>query len=110
MLAASLQDVLVRDGVAALWEEGERCLHRLLEEVARHAPTAYDAPVCTTLAWVTYCEGGGSITSIALERALRSDPEYSMARLLRHAMDNAVPPDLLRRVTRRTREALEECA
>jgi len=110
VLSASLHDKHLRDGVAALWEDGERDLRRLLSAVARRTPAPYDAPVCTTLAWVTYCEGGGSLTSIALERALASDPDYSMAQLLRHALTNAFPPDFVRGVTRRTREALEDAA
>lgn len=109
-LVASLQDVQVRDAVAALWEERDNGLRRLLEEVARRTPASYDAPVCTTLAWVTYCDGGGSLTTIALDRALRAEPDYSMARLLRHALDHALSPDVLRGVTRRTRQALEGCA
>ena len=109
-LAMSLHDTLLRDGVAALWEEDGRDLRRLLVGVARRTPPPYDAPVCTVLAWVTYCEGGGSLTSIALERALASDPDYSMALLLRHALVNALPPELLRDVTRRTREALTDAA
>jgi hypothetical protein len=76
--------------------------------VARQTPAPYDAPICTLLAWVTYCDGGGSITSIALERALRSDPDYSMAQLLQHALSNTLPPDFVRDVTRRTRSALKE--
>ena len=109
-LAVSLEDVQVRDAVAALWREGDRSLRRLLEEVARRTPSELSAPVCTTLAWVTYCDGAGTITSIALERALASDPEYSMALLLRHALDNGIPPDFVRGVTHRTRDVLEECA
>jgi hypothetical protein len=109
-LAASLTDLVVRDSVAALWEQDRPALRRLLEQVARRTPSPYDAAVCTTLAWVTYCDGGGSITAIALERALRSRPDYSMALLLRHAMDHALPPEFVRGVTDRTRQALEDCA
>jgi hypothetical protein len=109
-LSASLIDLVVRDSVAALWQPEQPALRRLLEQVARATPPPHDAPVCTTLAWVTYCDGGGSLTSIALERALRSDPEYSLALLLRHALTNALPPDFVRGVARRTRTALEDCA
>ncbi|MCW2708247.1 MAG: uncharacterized protein JWM22_2089 [Frankiales bacterium] len=109
-LAVSMTDLVVRDSVAALWEQDRPALRRLLEQVARRTPPPYDAAVCTTLAWVTYCDGGGSITAIALERALRSRPDYSMALLLRHAMDNALPPEFVRVITDRTREALKDCA
>lgn len=110
VLAACLRDLVVRDSVAALWEPEQPALRRLLEDVARRTPPPYDAPVCTTLAWVTYCDGGGAVTTIALERALRSEPDYSMALLLRHALDNALPPEFVRGVTRRTREALRDAA
>ncbi|MDX6216400.1 MAG: hypothetical protein QOG99_1984 [Frankiales bacterium] len=109
-LAVSLTDLITRDSVVALWQDGRPGLRRLLAEVARRTPPPYAAPVCTVLAWVTYCDGGGTITSIALERALRSQPDYSMALLLRHALDHALPPEFVRTVTRRTREALEGCA
>ena len=91
-----------------MWEDGDRTLRRLLEAVARQTPAGYDAPVCTVLAWVTYCDGAGTITSIALERALLSDPDYSMAQLLQHALSNALPPDFVRDVTRRTRVAVQD--
>ncbi|MCU1601593.1 MAG: uncharacterized protein JWO22_2302 [Frankiales bacterium] len=107
-LTVSLSDVVVRDAVAGMWEQDDLTLRRLLESVARRTPGLYDAPVCTTLAWVTYCDGAGSITSIALERALRSDPEYSMAQILDHALRNAFDPDFVRDVTRRTRAAVQE--
>ena len=107
-LTVSLLDVLVRDTVAGMWAEGDLTLRRLLESVARRTPGEYDAPICTLLAWVTYCDGAGTITSIALDRALRSDPEYSMAQILDHALRNAFPPEFLRDVTRRTKAALRE--
>jgi hypothetical protein len=109
-LGATLHDKQVRDGVAALWQDGVPDHRRLLAAVARRTPAPYDAPVCTTLAWVTYCDGGGSLTSIALERALTSDPDYSMALLLRHALNHAFPPEFVRDITRRTREVLEDAA
>ncbi|MFN2539484.1 MAG: DUF4192 family protein, partial [Mycobacteriales bacterium] len=62
------------------------------------------------LAWVTYCEGAGSITNIALDRALASDPGYLMALMLRTALDNAMSPEFLRGTTSRIQAALEECA
>ena len=109
-LAVSLTDLITRDSVAALWQHDSPGLRRLLSAVARRTPSPYAAPVCTVLAWVTYCDGGGTITSIALERALRSQPDYSMALLLRHALDHGLPPEFVRTVTRRTREALGDCA
>jgi hypothetical protein len=109
-LAVSLTDLITRDSVAALWQDDSPGLRRLLAAVARRTPPPYAAPVCTVLAWVTYCDGGGSITSIALERGLRCQPDYSMALLLRHALDHALPPEFVRTVTRRTREAFEDCA
>lgn len=107
-LAVGLEDLLLRDAVAALWVEEDRALRHLLVRVVQQTPTEYAAPVCALLAWVTYCEGGGSITSIALDRALASDPEHSLAQLLRHALDNAFPPEFVRDVTRRTRKAVQQ--
>jgi len=105
-LAMSLVDVRVRDEVAASSDRDLPALLLLLEELVRRTPAPYDAPVCTLFGWLTYCQGGGSEVTIALDRALRSDPSYSMARLLEQALLAQMLPDELRRITRgeRSRE------
>lgn len=102
-LAVSLVDTQVRDRVAASSNEDLTPLLLLLEELCRRTPPPYDAAVCTLFGWLTYCQGGGALVTIALERALASDPEYSLAHLLQNAVHGQVPPQELRRLTRLSR-------
>ena len=97
-LAVSLTDVLTRDAVAAAWPDDEDAVTSLLVELCRRTPAPYDAPVCALLAWVTYAGGGGALVGIALERALATDPTYSLALLVAEALHRQVPPQLLRDV------------
>ncbi len=102
-LAMSLVDVQVRDFLVASPRQEVPSLLGLLHELVRRTPAPYDAPVCTLLAWLTYCQGGGAVVTIALERALATDPDYSLATLLDQALWAQLPPDRLRRLTRRER-------
>ena len=98
LLATSLQDVLLRDALAA--EHTPERLLPLLAALVRMTPDPFDAPVCTLFAWMTYCDGGGAEVTICLERALRTDPGYNLARLLGDVMLGQVPPETVRRLTR----------
>jgi hypothetical protein len=98
--AALTDDVVVRDEVlvrAADPDVAEEIVG-LLRDLAQRVPPPYDAPLCTMLAWVAYSCGDGVIANIALERALASDPKYSLALLTQDALDRQVPPRLLRAV------------
>lgn len=97
-LATSLEDVLLRDALVS--EHEPEALLPLLREVMRQVPAPFDAPVCTLFAWLSYCEGGGAVVTIALERALRTDPSYSLALLLDEVVRGQVPPALVREVSR----------
>lgn len=97
-LATSLEDVVLRDAVVGAHEPEE--LLPLLREVMRRVPAPYDAPVCTVFAWMTYCDGGGAEVTIALERALATDPAYSLANLLAQVMLGQVPPATVREISR----------
>lgn len=101
-LAVSLQDVMVRDDLAALPASEQPALLQLLREVMTRTPPPYDAPVCTLFAWVAYGEGGGAQTTIALERALQTDPTYSLALLLQTMVLSQVTPKQLRAMTARS--------
>ena len=45
------------------------------------------------MAWQS---GNGALANLALDRALADDPGYSMALLLRQAIDSGAPPSLAR--------------
>ena len=97
-LATSLADVLLRHTLAA--EHRPARLLPLLEELVRRTPDPFDAAVCALFAWMTYCDGGGAAVTISLERALRTDPGYSLAVLLGQVMQGQVDPEVVRQITR----------
>ena len=102
-LAVSLRDVWVRDQIAAAPSRDLPAIRLLLEDLVRKTPSPHDAPVCALFAWLAYCEGGGAVVSIALERALGTDPTYTLALLLQQAILAQVQPKQLRKLTRRSR-------
>ena len=105
-LAVAVHDVLVRDEVATWSLKRSDALLSMLEQVARQTVPPWDAPVCALLAWVAYARGDGSRANVALDRALDTDPAYSLALLLRTSLDAAVPPREIRKVLKATRRAL----
>lgn len=101
-LAVSLQDKVIRDGIAASPEPDVPVVVRLLAELCRRTPDAFAAPVCTLFGWLSYSTGGGAVVSIALDRALRCDPGYEFARLLEEAWVRQMPPERIRFINRTT--------
>jgi hypothetical protein len=95
--AALFEDVLVRDEV--LVRAGKVRRHRsliaVLTAVARLVPPPYDAPVCATLAYITYASGNGVLANVLLDRVFATDPDYSLAKLIGDALWRQVPPELL---------------
>ena len=78
----------------------------LLFDLARRTVAPYDVPVCTMLAIVAWLRGDGGLANVALERAWRGDPTYSLAALVRDGLDQQVPPAEVREWLRGTRRAL----
>jgi hypothetical protein len=105
-LAVALHDVAVRDEVATWALDRSDGLLALAQEVARRTAPPSDAPVCTLLAWIAYARGDGARANVALDRALGTDPEYSLAVLLRQALDGGVTPREVRRTLLSTRRAI----
>lgn len=96
-IALGLADIRVRDR-ALLWAGGrlEHAAEALWVELARSATPPYDAPPATLIAVHAYLRGNGAYARIALDRALASDPAYSLAQLLAEGLDRGVPPRALR--------------
>ena len=102
----ALRDDIVRDaaldlalgpnpgGAEALWME-----------CARRAPAPLDAAPVTLLAVSAWLRGDGATANIALERALASDPDYALARLLSQALAACMSPHDLRRLIRSSSRA-----
>ena len=106
-LAVAVHDVVVRDQIATWALDRYDELLALLLQVVRQVVPGYDAPVCALLAWVAYAGGDGALANVALARALTSDPEYSLARLLQQGVQAQVSPDEVRDVLRGTRRLLQ---
>lgn len=96
-LALGLADARVRDRVLT-WADGElaAAAESLWVELVRRATPPYDAAPATVLAVHAYLRGNGAYARIALDRALASDPDYSLAGLLARGLDRGVPPRVVR--------------
>ena len=100
-LVIGLQDVYARDEVIRIDPGADgAALLALWSHLARCADDETAAPVCSALACVACMEGEGALVNMALERALRVDPHYSLAHLLLQATAKALPPQRLREVWR----------
>jgi Domain of unknown function (DUF4192) len=100
-LLAGLADIGARDVVLG-WA-GDEDTDQLLALLLGLAPRAVDpleAPVLTALAWVAYARGDGTLANIAIERALASDPDYTMARLVASGLEAGLHPKHVRAVSR----------
>lgn len=105
-LALGLLDVTVRDqSFGWAGTDLEHAAEALWVELIRKAEPPYDAPPATLLAAHAYLRGNGAYARVAVERALASDPGYSLALLLAEGLDRAVPPSLLRQAFALTVEA-----
>jgi hypothetical protein len=105
-LAVSLHDVRVRDEVLTWALDRPEQLLRLLLDVVRRTVAPYDVPALTMLAIVAWLRGDGAFANVALDRAWRGDPTYSLAALVREGLDQQVPPPVVREWLRGTRKAL----
>ncbi|WP_456598560.1 DUF4192 domain-containing protein [Blastococcus sp. SYSU DS0616] len=96
-LAWALRDVQVRDRALQLARGADAAAAEVLwTECARRLPAPLDAAPATLLAVSAWLRGDGAMAGIALDRALDGDPGYSLAHLLRQALDACLPPAGLR--------------
>jgi hypothetical protein len=101
-LAGRCHSIVTRDQLLLVAQESDSRdrLLRLMVEVVRQVPPPHDAPVCTVLAWLAYAAGDGVLAGAALDRALGTDPGYSLAQLLARALDQQVHPAVLDEIVR----------
>jgi len=96
-LTVVLRDPRVRDDAWARMQPEHRAAHlRLWTDLTRMARPGYVAAPASLLAFVAWQSGNGALANVALDRALADDARYSMARLLRQAIDSGVPPSMAR--------------
>jgi hypothetical protein len=96
-LTVALRELRVRDDAwARMLPEYNAAHTRLWTDLTRLAPPGYVAAPASLLAFVAWQQGDGALANLALDRALADDRRYSMARLLRRALDSGAPPSVAR--------------
>ncbi|TDB88875.1 DUF4192 domain-containing protein [Actinomadura sp. 7K534] len=65
-------------------------------DVLRRVEAPYVPAPASLLAFAAYSAGDGGLANVALERALDTDPAYSMAILLREVINAGIPPSKVR--------------
>jgi hypothetical protein len=96
-LALVLEDLPVRDDAWARMDPDHNEAHRRLwTDVTRLARPGYAAAPAALLAFTAWQSGDGALANVALDRALADQPRYSMAKLLRQALDSGAPPSMAR--------------
>jgi hypothetical protein len=96
-LTVALRQVRVRDDAWARMDPEHRRAHlRLWTDLTRLARPGYVAAPASLLAFCAWQSGDGALANVALDRALADSPRYSMALLLRDALDGGAPPSMAR--------------
>ncbi|MGN6791539.1 MAG: DUF4192 domain-containing protein [Streptosporangiaceae bacterium] len=96
-LGVTLSDLRVRDDAWARMDPGLHESHeRLWVDLVRHLPTEFVAAPAALLAFTAWQGGNGALASMAIDRALDADPQYSMALLISDALHAGLPPSAAR--------------
>jgi hypothetical protein len=92
-LTVALSQLRVRDDAWARMDPAYRAAHlRLWTDLTRLARPGYVAAPASLLAFVAWQSGNGALGNVAVDRALADNPYYSMAELIRAALDSGAPP------------------
>jgi Domain of unknown function (DUF4192) len=96
-LGVVLTDMRVRDDAWARMDPEFNADHqRLWVDLVRHLPSEYVPAPAALLAFTAWQAGEGALASLAIERALAADPDYSMAQLIADALHAGLPPSAAR--------------
>jgi hypothetical protein len=96
-LGVTLADLRVRDDAWARMDPQFHDAHlRLWIDLVRRLPADCVAPPAALLAFTAWQAGDGALASVAIERALEADPDYSMALLVADALHAGLPPSAAR--------------
>jgi hypothetical protein len=107
-VASALCDHRVRDACLP-WctGPGAAAAERLWLALVRATPAPERAEPAALLAFTAYLRGDGALTGVALDTALHACPQHSLSGLLRAALDEGLPPELLRSVAQDAAAALQ---
>ncbi len=96
-VTVALRELRVRDDAwARMLPEHGAAHRRLWADLTRLAQPGYVAAPASLLAFVAWQQGDGALANVALDRALADNRRYSMAKLLRRALDSGAPPSMAR--------------
>ena len=96
-LTVALGQVRVRDDAWARMDPVHQGAHlRLWTDLTRLARPGFVAAPASLLAFCAWQAGDGALANVALDRALADNAKYSMALLLREALDSGAPPSMAR--------------
>lgn len=99
-VACGLTDIVVRDTLYALAVSSEAAaVEALWALLSRTLPDPWRVEALVLLAFSAYARGDGPLAGIALEGALRSDPEHRMAGMLDAALQSGMRPEQIRELT-----------
>jgi hypothetical protein len=107
-LIVALGDIRVRDSV--LWDMANgafdrRLLAKSLTELLPKLDVERGAPIATVAAICWWLNGNGAMANLCINRAVTDAPGYSLAIMVRAALEHALPPSLwLESVKELTRE------
>jgi hypothetical protein len=107
-LIVALGDIRVRDSI--LWDMANgafdrRLLANFLTELLPKLDSERGAPVATTAAICWWLNGNGAMANLCINRAVTDAPSYSLAIMVRAALEHALPPGFwLESVNELTRE------
>ncbi|MEO6887168.1 MAG: DUF4192 domain-containing protein [Jatrophihabitantaceae bacterium] len=88
----ALTGYAVRDAVWMALDDQRLDGRELWRELARRAPSPYDAAPLFLLGWCSWRSGNGALANMAADRAVASDPGYSAADLLLAALARGLDP------------------
>jgi hypothetical protein len=91
-IGVALQDYMVRDEIWLGIDDHTIEADDLLLQLVRRLPAPYQASPLFLYGWAAWRAGNGALASIAVERAMQAEPNYSAARLLQVALQNGVDP------------------
>lgn len=92
-LLVACQELPLRDVAWGQMSRDNAAQHvNLWRDVLRRTPPELEAVPATLLAFAAWLAGHGALAWCALDRATVADPDYSMARLVGDALEQALPP------------------
>ncbi|MFI2651800.1 DUF4192 domain-containing protein [Micromonospora fulviviridis] len=91
-LTVLLTDPVIRD---AAWQASDDWQVAMWTDITRRAHPPLAAAPASLLAFTAWRCGDGALASVAVDRALTADPDYSLAHVIDQALRAGLPPSVL---------------